>query len=113
MNSRRWWTIRPPVSMPLADTIIIGRGAAGPLNAITDVDGVRVGHAVPSDIGERGDEAVALARDRGDEARVPEVVVELDAHAPDVAIDFARIWQATDKIVYSRTLDAPTTARTR
>ena len=27
--------------------------------------------------------------------------------------DFARIWQAADKVVYSRTLEAPTTARTR
>jgi dihydrofolate reductase len=27
--------------------------------------------------------------------------------------DFARIWQAADKIVYSRTLQAVTTARTR
>ncbi len=27
--------------------------------------------------------------------------------------DFAEIWRAADKVVYSRTLDAPTTARTR
>jgi len=30
-----------------------------------------------------------------------------------VSLDFARIWQAADKIVYSTTLPAPTTARTR
>jgi dihydrofolate reductase len=30
-----------------------------------------------------------------------------------VAVDFARVWQAADKIVYSRTLDDVTTARTR
>jgi dihydrofolate reductase len=30
-----------------------------------------------------------------------------------VALDFARIWQAADKIVYSTTLEAPATARTR
>jgi dihydrofolate reductase len=30
-----------------------------------------------------------------------------------VSLDFARIWQATDKIVYSTTLQAPDTARTR
>jgi dihydrofolate reductase len=28
-------------------------------------------------------------------------------------LDFAAIWQAADKIVYSRTLEAPSTARTR
>ena len=32
---------------------------------------------------------------------------------PAVAGDFARIWQAADKVVYSTTLEAPTTARTR
>ncbi len=30
-----------------------------------------------------------------------------------VAMDFARIWQAADKVVYSRTLSATSTARTR
>jgi dihydrofolate reductase len=30
-----------------------------------------------------------------------------------VSLDFARIWQAADKIVYSATLQAPDTARTR
>jgi dihydrofolate reductase len=32
---------------------------------------------------------------------------------PAAARDYARIWQAADKVVYSTTLDAPTTARTR
>jgi dihydrofolate reductase len=32
---------------------------------------------------------------------------------PPVITDFAAIWQAADKIVYSRTLEAPSTARTR
>jgi dihydrofolate reductase len=32
---------------------------------------------------------------------------------PPVALDFARIWQAADKIVYSTTLQAPSTARTQ
>jgi dihydrofolate reductase len=32
---------------------------------------------------------------------------------PAVVLDFAAIWQAADKIVYSRTLDAVSTARTR
>ena len=31
----------------------------------------------------------------------------------DVMLDFAAIWQAADKVVYSRTLEAPSTARTR
>jgi dihydrofolate reductase len=35
------------------------------------------------------------------------------AGQPPVGLDFARIWQAADKIVYSTTLQAPTTARTR
>src|SRR5215467_5881211 len=30
---------------------------------------------------------------------------------PPVALDFARIWQAADKVVYSRTLAAVSTAR--
>jgi len=30
-----------------------------------------------------------------------------------VSLDFARIWQAADKVVYSTTLQAPDTARTR
>jgi dihydrofolate reductase len=30
-----------------------------------------------------------------------------------VSLEFARIWQATDKVVYSTTLQAPDTARTR
>jgi dihydrofolate reductase len=36
----------------------------------------------------------------------------LDGASP-VTVDFARIWQAADKIVYSRTLPEPSTARTR
>ena len=30
-----------------------------------------------------------------------------------VALDFARVWQAADKVVYSRTLDAVSSAKTR
>jgi dihydrofolate reductase len=36
-----------------------------------------------------------------------------DAGASEPERDFARIWQAAEKIVYTRTLSAPTTARTR
>jgi dihydrofolate reductase len=36
----------------------------------------------------------------------------LAEHSPEME-DFARIWQAADKIVYSRTLEAASTARTR
>ncbi len=39
--------------------------------------------------------------------------VPTGADQPVVNRDFARIWRSTDKIVYSRTLDVPTTARTR
>jgi dihydrofolate reductase len=35
------------------------------------------------------------------------------ADQPPVALDFARIWQAADKIVYSATLQTPDTVRTR
>ena len=32
---------------------------------------------------------------------------------PDVMLDYAQVWQAADKVVYSRTLETPATARTR
>ena len=32
---------------------------------------------------------------------------------PPVALDYARVWQAADKVVFSRTLDTVSTARTR
>ena len=32
---------------------------------------------------------------------------------PAFVLDYAAIWQAADKVMYSRTLDAPSTARTR
>jgi len=35
------------------------------------------------------------------------------ADQPPYIRDYAHIWQAADKIVYSKTLDAPTTAKTR
>jgi dihydrofolate reductase len=35
------------------------------------------------------------------------------ANQPPVALDFARIWRAADKIVYSHTLTSPSSARTR
>src|SRR6202142_1395795 len=42
---------------------------------------------IPAGVGEGRDEAVALAGDGGDEARVAVVVLELDAQAADVAVD--------------------------
>src|SRR5947207_10410880 len=36
-----------------------------------------------------------------------------DPGDPAVVRDFAQIWQAADKIVYSRTLEAPSTPHTR
>lgn len=36
-----------------------------------------------------------------------------DTEGSDVHADYARIWQAADKVVYSRTLEAPRSARTR
>lgn len=35
------------------------------------------------------------------------------ADEPEYVRDFARIWQAADKVVYSRTLERPASARTR
>jgi dihydrofolate reductase len=37
----------------------------------------------------------------------------LDEAEPGVSRDFAELWRAADKIVYSRTLDAPRSERTR
>jgi dihydrofolate reductase len=37
----------------------------------------------------------------------------LDDDDPAIARDFAQVWRAAEKVVYSRTLDAVTTARTR
>jgi dihydrofolate reductase len=39
--------------------------------------------------------------------------VETDGDDEAVARDFAEIWQSADKIVYSRTLETPSSARTR
>jgi dihydrofolate reductase len=36
-----------------------------------------------------------------------------DDSAPPVEQDFAKIWQSTDKVVYSKHLDTPTSAKTR
>jgi dihydrofolate reductase len=36
-----------------------------------------------------------------------------DTAPPPEALDFAEVWRAADKVVYSRTLDAVTTPRTR
>jgi dihydrofolate reductase len=37
----------------------------------------------------------------------------LEADAPDSFRDFTRIWQAAEKVVYSRTLESPLSAKTR
>jgi dihydrofolate reductase len=39
--------------------------------------------------------------------------VRPDAGRPPVERDYAEIWQAADKVVYSRTLETPSSARTR
>lgn len=36
-----------------------------------------------------------------------------ETDGPDAEYEYAAIWQDTDKVVYSRTLEAPVTARTR
>ena len=39
--------------------------------------------------------------------------IDKDRDQPPVILDFAKIWQAADKIVYSRTLETVSSARTR
>ncbi len=39
--------------------------------------------------------------------------VSVESDEPPVMADYAGIWQAADKVVYSTTLDAPSTMRTR
>lgn len=39
--------------------------------------------------------------------------VNPDADEPAVFLDYAAVWKAADKVVFSRTLQAPTTAKTR
>ena len=39
--------------------------------------------------------------------------IDTDRDQPPVILDFAQIWQAADKIVYSRTLESVSSARTR
>jgi dihydrofolate reductase len=39
--------------------------------------------------------------------------VDTDSDQPPFILDFARIWQAADKIVYSRTLETVSSAKTR
>lgn len=38
---------------------------------------------------------------------------DADPGVPPLVLDFARIWQAADKVVYSRSLESVSTARTR
>ena len=38
---------------------------------------------------------------------------DLESSAPDYFRDFTRIWQAAEKVVYSRTLKSPPSAKTR
>src|SRR5664279_5271368 len=57
------------------------------MNRISREAGVDEGpRPPPAGVGERRDEAVALAGDRGDEARAAVVVLELDAQSPHVAV---------------------------
>ena len=39
--------------------------------------------------------------------------IDKDRDQPPVILDFAKIWQEADKIVYSRTLESASSARTR
>jgi hypothetical protein len=39
--------------------------------------------------------------------------IDKDRDQPPFILDFAQIWQAADKIVYSRTLETVSSARTR
>ena len=67
-------------------------------------------HAVVNDIS-RGVGTLLLGR-RMYEVLVAWETMEVEGEPPEIA-DFAAIWHASDKVVYSRTLDAPSSARTR
>jgi dihydrofolate reductase len=61
---------------------------------------------------ERGIGTHLYGRRMYDTLAVWETDPSLEAQSPILA-DYARVWQASDKIVYSSTLEAPRTARTR
>jgi dihydrofolate reductase len=65
-------------------------------------------HAVVNDL-ERQVGTMLLGRRMYDVLAVWETMDDPDP----VMVDFARIWRAADKVVYSTTLEEPTTARTR
>jgi dihydrofolate reductase len=67
-------------------------------------------HAVVNDVS-RGVGTLLLGR-RTYEVLVAWETMEVEGEPPEIA-DFAAIWHASDKVVYSRTLDVPSSARTR
>jgi dihydrofolate reductase len=67
-------------------------------------------HAVVNDVS-RAIGTLLLGR-RMYEALVAWETIDVDAEPPEMK-DFAGIWRSADKIVYSRTLDAPSSERTR
>jgi dihydrofolate reductase len=93
-------------------------------SAISSLDGYVADEAGNFDWGEPDEEVHAFVNDLQRSAgtyllgrRMYEVLVawetlDLAGHS-DAIRDFAEIWRGTDKIVYSRTLSAPSSARTR